>query len=79
MSIVEKLHFVDDRVFGYRYGFIFWLSMWAVSVGILSADSTQGHGRDYLTNTVREMAKLGDHDPMLDEVLALIDNENSVR
>ena len=45
----------------------------------IMADSKGKHGscRDYLINTIREMANLGDHDPTLNEVLALIDNENS--
>ena len=43
------------------------------------ADSKGKYGtcRDYLINTIREMANLGDYDPTLNEVLALIDNENS--
>lgn len=32
-----------------------------------------GNCRDYLANTIREMKKLGDNDPLLDQVLTLID------
>jgi len=34
-----------------------------------------GRCRDYLANTIAEMAKLGDRDPLLEEVLELIDAE----
>lgn len=36
-----------------------------------------GTCRDYLINTIQEMAKLGEHDPMLDDVLKLINNQYS--
>ena len=49
--MIEKLHYVDDKVFGYRYGYIFWLVMYSVSLGVLSGDSTGGVQREYLTNT----------------------------
>ena len=32
-----------------------------------------GRCRDYLANTLAEMAKLGDRDPLLEEVMTLID------
>ena len=51
MTTVEKIHYVDDKVFGYRFGYIFWFSLYAVSVGVLSGDDTTGHQRDYLTHT----------------------------
>ena len=51
MALVNKLHYVDDKVFGYRGGYFFWLALYAVSVGVLSADDTSGHQRDYLTHT----------------------------
>ena len=51
MSLVHKLHYVDDKLFGYRGGQIFWLTLYFVSVGVLSSDSTTGHQRDYLTYT----------------------------
>ena len=51
MTLVQKLHYVDDKLFGYRGGYFFWLSLYAVSVAVLSVDSTTGHQRDYLTNT----------------------------
>ena len=34
-----------------------------------------GTCRDYLANTIAEMAKLGERDPLFDEVLSLIDSE----
>ena len=51
MALVNKLHYVDDKLFGYRGGYFFWLSLYTVSLAVLSADSTTGHQRDYLTNT----------------------------
>ena len=51
MPLVDRLHYVDDKVFGYRFGYFFWLALYIVNVAVLSVDSTQGHQRDYLTNT----------------------------
>lgn len=51
MPLVDRLHYVDDKVFGYRLGYFFWLALYIVNVAVLSVDSTQGHQRDYLTNT----------------------------
>ncbi len=49
--MIDKLHYVDDKVFGYKYGYIFWLTLYSVSLGVLSGDSTTGPQREYLTNT----------------------------
>ena len=51
MVTVDKLHYVDDKVFGYRGGYFFWLALYIVNVAVLSADSTSGPQRDYLTHT----------------------------
>jgi len=51
MATVDKLHYVDDKIFGYRGGYFFWLMLYIVNVGVLSADSTSGPQRDYLTHT----------------------------
>jgi hypothetical protein len=51
MPLVNQLHYVDDKVFGYRFGYIFWFSLYAVSLVVLSVDDTTGNQRNYLTNT----------------------------
>lgn len=51
MALVENLHYVDDKVFGYRYGYFFWLSLFIVNNIMLGVDDVQGVQRDYLTNT----------------------------
>tara|TARA_B100001142_G_C14046016_1_gene543963 strand:+ start:287 stop:739 length:453 start_codon:yes stop_codon:yes gene_type:complete len=51
MDFIEKLHYVDDRVFGYRFGYFFWLSLFIVNNVVLGVDDTQGEQRDYLTHT----------------------------
>ena len=38
-----------------------------------------GTCRDYLASTLAEMEKLGDHDPFLDELLALIDAQTDAQ
>ena len=51
MPLLEQLHYVDDKVFGYRYGFIFWLSLFVVNNVVLGIDDTTGPQRDYLITT----------------------------
>ena len=51
MTIVDNIHYVDDKVLGYRGGYFFWLGLYIVNITILSVDSTTGHQREYLTNT----------------------------
>lgn len=51
MSLVEKIHKFDDKVFGYRRGYLFWMTLYVVNMSVLSVDDTQGHQRDYLTYT----------------------------
>lgn len=51
MPLLEQLHYVDDKVFGYRYGYLFWLSLFIVNNVVLGVDDTTGPQRDYLINT----------------------------
>tara|TARA_B000000557_G_scaffold255922_1_gene247559 strand:- start:59 stop:508 length:450 start_codon:yes stop_codon:yes gene_type:complete len=51
MALVDNLH-AFDNLLGYRWGYLFWLSMFTSNFVVLCADSTQNVGRDYLTNTV---------------------------
>jgi hypothetical protein len=51
MSVVENLHSFDNLL-GYRWGYLFWLSMFTSNFVVLCADDTQGVGRDYLSNTM---------------------------
>ena len=51
MALVDNLHYVDDKVFGYRGGYFFWLALYIVNVAVLSSDSTTGPQRDYATHT----------------------------
>ena len=51
MAFVDNLHYVDDKLLGYRFGYFFWLSLYIVNVVVLSVDSTTGPQREYLTNT----------------------------
>lgn len=51
MPLVNQIHYVDDKVFGYRGGYFFWLALYATSVAVLSVDDTTGNQRDYLTHT----------------------------
>ena len=45
---------------------------------IAGSKGKYGTCRDYLANTIQEMAKLGQYDPTLDKVLAVIENEKGV-
>ena len=45
---------------------------------IANSKGSYGTCRDYLTNTIQEMAKLGQYDPTLDKVLAVIENEKDI-
>ena len=45
---------------------------------IAGSKGKYGTCRDYLENTIQEMAKLDQYDPTLDKVLAVIENENGV-
>ena len=51
MALVNNIHYFDDKVFGYKRGYLFWLTLYTISVVVLSVDSTTGEQRDYLTNT----------------------------
>ena len=51
MAFVDNIHYVDDKLLGYRFGYFFWLSLYIVNVVVLSVDSTTGPQREYLTNT----------------------------
>lgn len=51
MALVHNLHYFDDKIFGYRRGYIFWLVLYIVNLAVLSVDDTTGPQRDYVTYT----------------------------
>tara|TARA_B100001057_G_C22308565_1_gene741155 strand:- start:159 stop:611 length:453 start_codon:yes stop_codon:yes gene_type:complete len=51
MALVHNLHYVDDKVFGYRRGYFFWLALYIVNLVVLSVDDATGPQRDYVTYT----------------------------
>ena len=51
MPLVDNLHSFDNLL-GYRWGYVFWLSMFLSNFIVLICDSTQNVGREYLGNTM---------------------------